>query len=1066
MRSSYPSSPAVGAPEGASPSPPVGGWARYFGYDIFISFALGPAPRGSRPYASDLARRLRERGFTVFFSEDQAAVGDELDTTLQRALRSSRVLVVVANRGTLADPRWVRTEVEEYRRRRARGSIVPISVDGALHDPLLGMSSQPWLQHTGRIWIDETAESCASGRVSDAVVERLVTAPHAIRSLVWLRLVVVSMFLLILALALGAVFQRNQATEQRDQARRSLLTSAAQQSLLLTQEGRAGEGWDALVRALSDAQPEVDGTLPDGFLEAALTALVEDRRGPDLRFDERATPPPLREPGDVQPPVLAFSEDSRLVVAAAGRHVAIWDTSDGRRLTQVTLDFEPAILTFDAGSTVVVAQGRTAANATAATAGAAASAAAEELNDQAPSPPPPGPPRAVAIAVAGSEVVNLPLQLCRRWVPCIGSSREPSRLLPLSMLPSLSDLRASRWRADTSFIANSAANIHHSGVSQGRFHLLDLETPAGETESWLYDAQTGGALLLRFNLEDRPPGVIDSRNSYTLASAAPFLAAGGINSPWMKRYRIEPGEPNPRLSPAGAVRAPRAAATQNLALDRQGRLLQYQTWRYGTGTGVGIGRTAVIDFNVGAERWTRSEGEVVWGSRLIALQEDWGMTQVLNAATGATWFSTPGRPLALDQGEQRLVMWDRRQLARPEGAQPDWPALRLVEALPLRQFATDPRGPASPRSSCLATRDLRFLTLAERTDRIWNKNDFHRIVGAVASTGAGVAQAVALAASANVAQGSPPQRFNWDKSNWVLDGPEKESSIRLNGSDLISRVPELAAVTVQNMGTSDVIVNDSSDRAWRLVMLVAREGQGSLRDRCPGGASWQLHRKGNAKPQLQGCSSAEVTAPGDMPMPQFVTGPSAGSGDLLLAIPTDSCRYTVFDVASGSTVGSVTPVFSANVRIERLSATLLNIESTDWYGVTFSYQWQELGSAVIGPVFMLADRNSGLEEEASLVADASNEVEKRRQGKGDGKGTILPLPSLFRSPFDDFRDQERSPGSAGPTGDEISWSLAATDSELSLSTQGRLERVAVPPWGERLRAKLRAAVQRATRSSP
>ncbi|HEU0203817.1 MAG TPA: hypothetical protein VFR86_25690, partial [Burkholderiaceae bacterium] len=42
--------------------------SRLFGYDVFISFALGPAPRGSLSYASDLARRLRERDFTVFFS--------------------------------------------------------------------------------------------------------------------------------------------------------------------------------------------------------------------------------------------------------------------------------------------------------------------------------------------------------------------------------------------------------------------------------------------------------------------------------------------------------------------------------------------------------------------------------------------------------------------------------------------------------------------------------------------------------------------------------------------------------------------------------------------------------------------------------------------------------------------------------------------------------------------------------------------------------------------------------------------------------------------------------------
>jgi len=56
-----------------------GNAARLFGYDIFISFALGTPPRGTQSYASDLARRLRERDFTVFFSEDEAPPREKLD---------------------------------------------------------------------------------------------------------------------------------------------------------------------------------------------------------------------------------------------------------------------------------------------------------------------------------------------------------------------------------------------------------------------------------------------------------------------------------------------------------------------------------------------------------------------------------------------------------------------------------------------------------------------------------------------------------------------------------------------------------------------------------------------------------------------------------------------------------------------------------------------------------------------------------------------------------------------------------------------------------------------------
>src|SRR5215510_2161311 len=111
--------------------------SRLFGYDIFISFALGPPPRGTLSYASDLARRLRERDFTVFFSEDEATPGDRLDSTLRTALLRSKALVVVANRGTISDPRWVRVELEEFARCHPDRPVILISVGGAIQDPAL-----------------------------------------------------------------------------------------------------------------------------------------------------------------------------------------------------------------------------------------------------------------------------------------------------------------------------------------------------------------------------------------------------------------------------------------------------------------------------------------------------------------------------------------------------------------------------------------------------------------------------------------------------------------------------------------------------------------------------------------------------------------------------------------------------------------------------------------------------------------------------------------------------------------------------------------------------------------
>src|SRR5262245_11543058 len=118
---------SLATPVARSKPQPRGNAARIFGYDLFISFALGSPPRGTQSYASDLARRLRERDFTVFFSEDEAPPGEELDGALRSALHRSKTLVVIANRGTLGDPRWVRKEVEAFRARHPSRPIVAIS---------------------------------------------------------------------------------------------------------------------------------------------------------------------------------------------------------------------------------------------------------------------------------------------------------------------------------------------------------------------------------------------------------------------------------------------------------------------------------------------------------------------------------------------------------------------------------------------------------------------------------------------------------------------------------------------------------------------------------------------------------------------------------------------------------------------------------------------------------------------------------------------------------------------------------------------------------------------------
>jgi hypothetical protein len=156
--------------------------ARIFGYDIFISFALGRAPRGTYSYASDLARRLRERDFTVFFSEDEASPGEQLDGTLRTALHRSRALVVIANQATLKEPRWVRREVEEFRSYHPNRPVIPIFVGDALRDEVLAADAQNWLSFRDKIWLEESEDAVGAGIANETVVNRLVLVPTKAKS--------------------------------------------------------------------------------------------------------------------------------------------------------------------------------------------------------------------------------------------------------------------------------------------------------------------------------------------------------------------------------------------------------------------------------------------------------------------------------------------------------------------------------------------------------------------------------------------------------------------------------------------------------------------------------------------------------------------------------------------------------------------------------------------------------------------------------------------------------------------------------------------------------------------
>lgn len=321
-------------PTGRRAAPSRNFATRWFGYDLFLSFALGPPPRGIHSYASDLARRLRERDFTVFFSEDEAPPGEQLDRTLLRALHRSRLLVVIANRGTLEDPRWVRKEVEEFRRAHPDRPVIPINVAGALQDPMLSSQAQQWLAYQNKIWLDESADAAETGIASSALVERLVTAPTRVRSNVIWRWLVRTVMTILVVLVVALVVLMKRANDSAHQANVALSQASVQIARQLVEIGQPGEALARLAQALR-ADPE---------------SVAARSWTSDLLLNEG-----FRLPRDVLPHksfvnAAAFSPDGKLVVTASSDKTAqVWNTVTGERVGK-PLEHQSIVTTAEFGS--------------------------------------------------------------------------------------------------------------------------------------------------------------------------------------------------------------------------------------------------------------------------------------------------------------------------------------------------------------------------------------------------------------------------------------------------------------------------------------------------------------------------------------------------------------------------------------------------------------------------------------------------------------------------------------------------------------------------------------------
>jgi WD40 repeat protein len=146
--------------------PPSINWSLLFGFDIFISYRRSEA----RAYANDLYARLRAEDYFCFLDDYESPPGTPLTSSIERALKRSRILVLIATSESLQSE-WVGREVEKF---GAFGRpIIPINIQRALNDVPLEGTRFEVLKRKDVVWIDESLEISPTGHPTDEVLGNL-----------------------------------------------------------------------------------------------------------------------------------------------------------------------------------------------------------------------------------------------------------------------------------------------------------------------------------------------------------------------------------------------------------------------------------------------------------------------------------------------------------------------------------------------------------------------------------------------------------------------------------------------------------------------------------------------------------------------------------------------------------------------------------------------------------------------------------------------------------------------------------------------------------------------------
>lgn len=275
-----------------------------FGYDIFISYSYSDG----KPYAHALEKGLTARDFSCFLDKNEMSAGGSLTTSLLRAIRRSRVIVLVGTE-TVLHARYVNLELSTALDTRGK-QVIPIDVDG--------VRERMPERAQGLIWLDEEPAAKTTRSPSSTVLDGIANHFRFTRRNTLTRRVVEAFGVLMFLVASVAVWQWRVAVQQERIAiqERDLALSrqlAAQSKAVVSQEPDL-----ALLLAARAATVNENFETRDALLGAlrsrpGLVALLHDA-------------------GQVRR--LAFSPDGRALVSlSSANEISLWDMASHRLRT-------------------------------------------------------------------------------------------------------------------------------------------------------------------------------------------------------------------------------------------------------------------------------------------------------------------------------------------------------------------------------------------------------------------------------------------------------------------------------------------------------------------------------------------------------------------------------------------------------------------------------------------------------------------------------------------------------------------------------------------------------------